>query len=151
MATKTVVRAAIVAALYIVLTIALAPMSFGLLQFRVSEMLKPLALFHPGYALAFVIGTFFSNLASPFGAWDFVCMAVVDGLAALVCWKLRKRQVASLIIQAVIISVGVAVFPLGFGGGLPVLISFISVLIPQLIILLGSYFIIWRYFGEWLA
>jgi len=50
MTIKTVTRAALVAAVYVVLTVALAPLSFGPLQFRVSEMLKPLALFAPWFA-----------------------------------------------------------------------------------------------------
>jgi len=151
MATRTITRCGAVAALYVVLTLALAPISYGPVQFRVSEMLKPLALFDPAMALAFALGTCLSNLASPFGPWDYVAMALVDAVAALICWRLRRCPWGSLVIQAVIISAGVAVFPLGLGGGLPVLATFPGVLVSQLIILLVAYAVIWRPRQEWLC
>jgi len=151
MATKTLTRCAAVAALYVVLTLAMAPISFGPVQFRVSELLKPLALFDPAMALAFALGTGLSNLASPFGPWDYVAMAVVDALAALICWRLRRWPWVSLVVQAVVISAGVAVFPLGLGGGLPILATFPGVLASQSIILLVAYAVIWRPRREWIC
>lgn len=151
MATKTLTKCGAVAALYVVLTLALAPISFGPLQFRVSEFLKPLALFDPTMSMAFALGTSLSNLASPFGPWDYVAMAVVDALAALVCWFLRRWPWPSLVLQAVIISVGVAVFPLGMGGGLPIWGTFPTVLVSQVTILLVAYAVIWKPRREWLC
>jgi len=150
METKTIARCGAVASVYIVLTFVFAPFSFGPLQFRVSELLKPLALFDPSMALAFAVGTGLSNLMSPFGPWDYVAMAVVDALAALVCWRLRRWPWASLVAQAIIISAGVAVFPLALGGGMPVWATFPSVLAAQLIILLVAYGVIWRPRQEWI-
>jgi len=139
-----------VAAAYVVLTLALAPVSFGPLQFRASEFLKPLALFDPALALAFALGTGLSNLASPFGPWDYIAMPLVDAVAALLCWRLRRWPWASLVAQAGVIAVGVAVFPLGLGGGLPVCATLPGVLASQLVILLMAYAIIWQPRREWL-
>lgn len=151
MATKTLTRCGAIAALYVVLTLALAPISFGPLQFRVSELLKPLALFGPEMALAFALGTGLSNLVSPFGAWDYVAMALVDALAAFMCWRLRSWPWASLAVQSAIISAGVAVFPLGLGGGLPAWATLPGVFISQLVILLTSYAVIWNPRRKWLC
>lgn len=145
--TRTIVYSGVLAAAYVVLTMALAPISFLQIQFRVSEILKPAVLWNPVFAIAFGVGTFLANLPSPFGAWDFIAMAVVDAVAALVCWLLRKWPVPAVAIQAILISAGVAIFPLHFGGGLPILASFLSVLVSQLILLIGGYFLIWRKAG----
>ena len=42
-------RTAIIAALYAVITLALAPISYGAVQFRVSEIMVLLAFFDPFY------------------------------------------------------------------------------------------------------
>jgi uncharacterized membrane protein len=145
--TRTIVYSGVLAAAYVVLTLALAPISFFQFQFRVSEFLKPAVLWNPVFAVAFGVGTFLANLTSPFGAWDFVAMAFVDALAALACWRMRRHPVVAVTAQAVLISAGVAVFPLHFGGGLPILPSFVSVLASQLILLVGGYYLIWRKAG----
>ena len=150
MKTRTITRGAAVAAVYVVLTLALAPISFGPLQFRVSELLKPLALFDPALALAFGLGTGLSNLWSPFGPWDYLAMPIVDALAAFLCWRLRRRPWLSLALQALVIALGVAIFPLGLGGALPVHLTFPAVAASQLIILLIAYAVIWRPRREWL-
>lgn len=150
MATRTLTRCGAVAALYAVLTLVLAPISYGPVQFRMSELLKPLALFDPAMALAFALGTGLSNLMSPFGPWDYIAMALVDAVAAVVCWKLRRWPWYSLVIQAVIISAGVSIFPLGFGGGLPVWTTFPAVFASQVTILLVAYAVIWKPRQEWL-
>lgn len=147
---RFVVYAGLVAATYVVLTVALAPISYGPLQFRVSEMLKPLALFHPAFAIAFGIGTGMANLFSPFGPWDYIAMAIVDMVAAYVCWLMRRWTWAALAVQAVIISAGVAAFPLGIAAGFPFLPTFGAVLVSQLILLFVGYGVIWRKYGTYL-
>jgi len=149
MATKTITRSAAVAATYAVLTVVLAPVSYGPLQFRVAELLKPLALFAPEFALGFAVGTGMANLLSPFGPWDFIAMPVVDALAGYVCWRWRRYPVLALLVQAMIIAVGVAVFPLGFGGGLSPVVTFLPVLVSQVALLLLGWFTVWKPRREW--
>ena len=61
---KTIVicRTAVIAALYAVLTVAIAPLSYGPVQFRFAECLTVLPLFFPESAVGLTIGCFFSNL-----------------------------------------------------------------------------------------
>jgi len=136
--------AGVIAAVYAVLTIGLAPLSYGPLQFRVSGVLKPAAMFSPVMAMAFAVGTLLANLFSPFGFWDWGCMPIVDALAALVCWKLRRFGFASVLLQAVIVSAGVAVFPLGRGARMPILLGFAYVIGPQIITAAIGWFLIWK-------
>lgn len=147
MATRTIARAGVLTAMYVVLTLALAPMSYGPVQFRVSELLKPAALLHPAFALAFGVGNGVANLFSPFGPWDYIAMSFVDAGAAWTCWRLRRWPWVAVSVQALLISLGVAVFPLGLGGGLPLAPSFLAVAVSELILLCGGYALIWRRFN----
>ena len=53
---------AVIAALYAALTIALAPISYGPVQFRVSEVLTALPFLMPGSVLGITIGCVLANL-----------------------------------------------------------------------------------------
>jgi len=135
-----VVYAAVMGALYFVMVAALAPVSFGVLQFRAANVLKALAVCRPEFALGFALGDLFANQASPFGVWDWGVMPVFDLLGALVAWWLRGVRVRglpwlSVVGQSVIIAVGVATFPLRLGGGFPWLASFVSVLVSSLAVI----------------
>ncbi|MEF9959903.1 MAG: QueT transporter family protein [Niameybacter sp.] len=70
--TKRLVTVALVAALYAVLTVALAPISYGNLQFRVSELMVLLAFFDPFYIGGLTLGCFIANLLGPNGIMDVI-------------------------------------------------------------------------------
>lgn len=59
---RTLTLSAIVGAVYAVLTMLLAPISYGALQFRVSEALCILPFFCPGTAWGLFAGCFIANL-----------------------------------------------------------------------------------------
>ena len=81
----------IVAAAYAVLTYLLAPASYGPLQFRLAESLKPLVIWEPHLILAFVLGNFLSNLPSPFvGPWELVWMPFANLVGAWACWRVGR-------------------------------------------------------------
>lgn len=63
--TTGLVKAAIVAAIYVVLTLLVAPFSFGVIQFRVSEVLNFLGLYHPRYIIALTLGVVIANMFNP--------------------------------------------------------------------------------------
>lgn len=71
-------RGAVIGALYAALTLLLAPISFGTLQFRLSEMLTVLPLFFPEAIPGLFLGCLFSNLFSP----NIVFFDVIFGSAA---------------------------------------------------------------------
>lgn len=106
MKTKTVVHVAMIAALYAVLTVALAPVSYGVIQFRFSEVLKVFCLFSPWGSIAIGIGTFFANLMSPqVGPWELVFMPITDIFGGLLAWlifqSLLKKRVLYFIPMAI--------------------------------------------------
>lgn len=77
---KTIVYNAILAALYVVITLASYPLSYLSLQFRISEILVLLCFFRKDYTFGVTLGTVIVNLFSPMGPID----AVFGGLATLV-------------------------------------------------------------------
>jgi uncharacterized membrane protein len=69
---KSLAKIAIVASIYVVLTLAIAPLSYGDLQLRFSEILLLLCFYNPEYGISMIIGCFLANLASPLGWYDWV-------------------------------------------------------------------------------
>lgn len=74
---------AVVAAAYAALTMLLAPISYGEVQLRVSEVLCILPFFLPCTAPGLFAGCLIANLLSPMGALDIVFGSLATLLAAL--------------------------------------------------------------------
>ncbi|MBC7765674.1 MAG: QueT transporter family protein [Hyphomonadaceae bacterium] len=89
---KFMLHAAIIAAVYAVLTIQLAPISYGPLQVRVSEALTVLPLFTPAAIPGLTIGCLIANIGGPNGLLDIVFGTLATLLAAVVSYLLRKNK-----------------------------------------------------------
>lgn len=100
--TKRIVRTAVIAALYALLTVALAPISYGNFQFRVSEILVLLAYFHPFYIGGLTLGCFIANLLGPNGAMDviFGTLATFISVGAISLTAKYIKNKASLFIAS---------------------------------------------------
>lgn len=81
--TRRLVKCAVLAALYCALTIACAPIAYGPIQFRVSELLCVLPFFAPWTVWGLTVGCVLSNLLSPAGVWDLVLGPAATLLAGL--------------------------------------------------------------------
>ena len=102
---KNTVRAAIIAALYVVLThmqnLLLPGSASWAIQFRISEALCVLAMFTPAAISGLSIGCFLFNLT--FAAalpLDMVVGTLATFLAAIAMWKLRRIPVVPLLMPA---------------------------------------------------
>lgn len=144
MKTKTIVYGGVFAAFYIVATLAIAPLSYGAIQIRVSNLIKPIALLNPAFLLSLTIGTFVTNLFSPFGFWDWGIMPLVELGAAFLCWRMRSVPILAILVQSIIITLGVCLFPLGIAGHIPVETTILPVMIPNVLVPLLGYFFVWR-------
>lgn len=126
-----IVRTAIVASLYAVLTMAMAPISYGMIQFRLSEVMTLLAFINPVYITGLTLGTLIANFASQLGMADMVFGTLATFLSVFIMSKCRNIWIASLwpsIINGVVI--GSMIYVLGFvpeGFGLPAAIAFVAV------------------------
>lgn len=67
---RNISATAIIAALYVSITLALAPISFGVVQLRLSEMFNHLAAFNKRYIFAVTLGVLIVNVFSPLGPID---------------------------------------------------------------------------------
>jgi len=141
---RRVAVAGVVGALYVVLSLAVAPIAFGPLQFRVGEALKPLVIKHPVLIPAFGVGTVIINLFSPFaGLLELAFMPAVDVAGGALCWLIARTvggafgtYLASFV-YAVFTAAGVGVV-LHVAAGLPYLPSFASVAVSEAILLLAG-------------
>ena len=106
---KYLTRAAIVAALYAALTLALAPVSFGMVQFRVSEALTALPLIMPEAVPGLAMGCLIANLLGGATPMDVVFGALATLIAALVTRRLRNKP--ALALAAPVIFNGIIVGP----------------------------------------
>ena len=81
---------AIVAALYAAITILTAPLSFGLVQFRLSEALIVLCCFEPMLGVGITMGCFLANLFSTVTALDVIIGTAATALACF--WTSRCKK-----------------------------------------------------------
>ena len=101
MNTKRLVRAAMVAAIYVVLCLVLAPFSYGAVQVRLAEMLCLLPVFGAEYIVAVTLGCFLANLLGS-TLVDVVFGTAATLVACLLTYAVRKMRVGGLAIPAAI-------------------------------------------------
>ncbi len=109
MSSRSLVRAAVYAALYAVLTLApgFSALAYGQVQFRVSETLMVFACFDPAAVVGLTVGTAIGNLGSPMMPVDTIVGALLTLVAALVMYRIGPRVVA-LAAPVVVNAFGVA-------------------------------------------
>ena len=83
---------AIIAGLYAVLTVVLAPISFGPLQFRLSEGLNLLAFFFPQAIPGLAVGCFLANLLTGAVWLDTLIGPVATLIGAIGTYLLRRNR-----------------------------------------------------------
>lgn len=87
--TKRLVRAALIAGIYVALCLVQQPLAYGPVQFRVSEALTLLPIFTPDAVWAVTVGCFLSNLFS-MSPWDMLFGTLATLIAAVMTYRLRK-------------------------------------------------------------
>ncbi len=92
--TQYLVQAAVIAAIYVVLTLIFAPISYGatMIQVRISEVLTILPFFTPAAIPGLFIGCIIANLFSPVGALDVVVGSLATLLAAYLSYRMPKKE-----------------------------------------------------------
>ncbi len=96
---QRLVRCAVIAAVYVVLCLVLAPFSYGAIQVRIAEALCLLPVFGAEYIIGVTLGCFLANL---FGSTiiDVVFGTIATLLACLVTYRLRNVRIKGLAIPA---------------------------------------------------
>lgn len=110
MNTKILVRQAVVAAIYAILTIVLSGIAYGPLQFRVTEVTTLLPFYNREYIWGITVGCIIANMASPFGIIDIIVGSFASFLAAVIMSKMKNIWLASLMPAITNILIGVQIF-----------------------------------------
>lgn len=126
--TKFIVKAGIIAAIYIILTVVMGETGFGPIQFRISEAMTILPLFEPAAIPGLFVGCFLSNIFGGFGLIDIVFGSLTTLVAAYITSKMPNKYLAALppiLLNAFLVAIWVSklsnldylptVFTIGFG------------------------------------
>lgn len=90
--TRNLVFSALIASIYVVLTLLLRPISYGPIQFRVSESLCVLPYFTPAAIPGVFIGCLISNLLGGAVVMDIVFGSLATLIGAIGSWLLRRNR-----------------------------------------------------------
>ncbi|WP_192599278.1 QueT transporter family protein [Sporosarcina limicola] len=107
-AVSELAKIALVAALYVVVTMLLAVISFGAVQLRLSEMFNYLALYHKRYVVAVTAGVVIANFMSPTWLLDVPIGGIATLLVLLLCRRVTrtiKNDVLKMGITAILFAV----------------------------------------------
>lgn len=85
-------KMAIVASLYVAVTMMLAVVSFGAVQLRLSEMFNYLALFHKRYVIAVTAGVVLANFFSPTWFLDVPVGGIATFIVLIICRTATKNM-----------------------------------------------------------
>ena len=105
MKNKTLVRlciSAVIAALYVAVSLALAPLSFGPVQVRIAEAMTLLPILFPQAIMGVTLGCFLTNLIGAMmgvnilGFFDVLAGTLATLIAAVLSWKLRNVRLKGL-------------------------------------------------------
>lgn len=142
--TKQWVVNAIVATMYVVLTGAFSWMSFGAVQFRLSEILNHLAVFNKKYILGIAAGVFLSNLIfSPSALLD-ILFGTTHTLLALLAMRLLTRKMSNVMPKMLVNTLMFAVFSfiiaaeLYLAFDLPFWFSYFTVALGEVVVMLAG-------------
>ncbi|MCD2257146.1 QueT transporter family protein [Agrilactobacillus fermenti] len=89
--TAEVTKIALVAALYVAVTMVIVPFGYGAIQLRLSEGFNHLVAFNKRYIIALTIGCALANLVSPLGIVDIVFGTLGTLVMTTISYFLTKR------------------------------------------------------------
>lgn len=94
--TETIALTGITAAIYMAATLAVAPIAYGSLQFRISEVMVLLAWINPAFAPGLIFGCALANLFSPLGVIDLIFGTFHTFCSVMMIKRTKNMVVASL-------------------------------------------------------
>ena len=123
MSTTFMTQAAMIAAIYVVITVVFAPFSFGEVQVRISEALVVLPMFTPAAIPGLFIGCIIANLLGRAIVLDVVFGSMATLIGAVGTYLLRKNKwlapIPPMVANALIVP-----FVLKYGYAVPLPIPF---------------------------
>lgn len=144
-----VARIAIIAAIYAAVTVLLAPISYGVLQVRVSEALTILPFIFPESFFGLFIGCLIANIFGGLGLVDIIFGSMATLIAGYLTSKMPNQYLAPL--PPVLINAVVVGFILKFVLGAPLFLTMLYVGIGQFLAcyLIGLPLLYWLKRMDW--
>ena len=131
---QTVAHGAMIAAIYVVLTMLFAPFSFRAIQVRVAEALTILPLFTPAAIPGLFVGCILANILGGAIIWDVIFGSLATLIGAVVGRMLRKNRwlvpIPAIVSNTVIVPL---VLRYGYGENLPILLMAVYVAVGEII------------------
>jgi len=90
------IRAALIAALYVVLSMVFAPISYGPIQVRIAEILVVLPFVSPSAILGLFAGCILANMYGGLGLVDIIGGSLCTLIAAYLTYKIKNPKIAPL-------------------------------------------------------
>lgn len=94
--TERIVKAAVIASAYCLISLLLKPLSFGPLQLRAAEALSMLVLFTKAAPWGLFAGCLLTNIISPYGLLDMLLGSFATLIAALMGARIKNRYLAGI-------------------------------------------------------
>lgn len=136
--TKQITLSALIAAIYAVLTIIFTPISFGMVQFRISEAFMLIAALTPAAIPGLFIGCILSNIYGGLGLIDIIFGSIATLLVAAITYYMGQKIPANLkVFKTMLLPLPTIIFNgLIVGGYLPFVVPEIRQLSESLTIVL---------------
>jgi len=93
---KYIIRVAMIAAIYVVLNIIFASISYGPIQIRIAESLTVLPFIDPSAIIGLFVGCILANILGPVGMVDIIGGSLCTLVAAYLTYKLKNPKLAPL-------------------------------------------------------
>lgn len=139
--TKILVKTALIAAVYTVVTLIFAPISYGQIQFRISEILVLLAFIDHLYIPGLVLGCLISNFASPIGPIDTLVGTTATLISTIMIFWTSKYAKGTTLVKLFQASLMPVIFNALFVGwelyfifGLPLILSILYVAVGEFVV-----------------
>lgn len=132
--TQLITQGALIAALYVVLTVAFAPISFGAMQVRIAEVMTIMPLFTPAAIPGLFIGCLLANILGGAIVWDVVFGSLATLIGAALGYVLRSNRwlvpLPAVVSNTIIVPL---VLRFGYGVELPLYLSALYVCIGEIV------------------
>ena len=126
---------AIIAAIYIVLTVGLSFISYSNIQFRISEALLVLVLFRKSAIPGLILGCFIANLFSPLGIPDLIFGTLGTVIAVWGIYMLREKNILVALLPGIVANTILVGLELKIFLNIPILVGSLGVLIGETVVL----------------
>lgn len=117
-------HAAMIAAVYVVLTFIFAPFSFGEVQIRISEALTILPIFTPAAVPGLFVGCLLANILGGAILPDIIFGSIATLIGAFFTWKLRETKPILATLPPIISNIVIVPLVLRYGYGVTLPIPF---------------------------